>query len=109
MPDGGVHTTDLIPDPSVAGASNVTTALGELLDVAAVMYLPTAHVGEAVPGHVMVGLVVSTTNILIVHDVVRPALSVAVQTTTELPNGKGVVLEALQTVDPIPELSLAVN
>ena len=72
LPDGGEHSTDLIPEPSVAFGANATaTATSPRFGVARTSVL----------GQVIVGSVTSITAIWKKHDAEAPLRSNAVQVT----------------------------
>ncbi len=63
----------------------------------------------AVPGQVMAGATVSVTVTLIVQFVLSPALSVALHETLVVPRGNSEPVGVLQTIEAIPEASVAVG
>ena len=112
-PSSTVHVTVVVPNGKVAGASLVTVTLVQLsvatgfpkFAITAAQFVLAFTVMFA--GAIIVGLVLSSTITFCVAVAVFPALSVTVQVTTVVPNGK--VPGALLVTEATPQLSAVVG
>jgi hypothetical protein len=95
-----------IPEASVAVGVIVAFALALLVFVKT---LKTRLLLTNVPGHAMVGFVVSVTVTAKLQEANNPVLSVALHVTVVAPKGKILPLEALQAEDWMPIMSVGLT